>query len=290
MKNLNSILESVIDTTRKHLDPSIFDVQGSEYTMRSDVVTFLKDTINVIDRDIVNVDDNFIKGSILSFQWLDNTDIDVLIEVDPNISEDDRRRVQNEIDDEFSIDIPGTEHPLQIYIQPGKYDINSADGVYNLDNGWVKGPYNIAANISNYMDKFNKAIGSVDLVTGELKRSIIDYNILKKLPHDEVDNLSQKLEQKIAVINETVEAIVFQYKHIRNMRHDAFKEDMTPKDIAKYGTKNSLPENVIFKLMERYYYLKMMRDLKSLVEENDIDTDEEVEKVKDSIEQSQFGE
>jgi len=284
MKNLNNILESVIDTTRRNLDPLIFDKQGSTYVMRSDILTFLQDVVDSIDEEIANINDSFIKGSILSFQWLDNTDIDLLLEVDQDIGEEDRRRIQDQIDEKFSIEIPGTEHPLQVYVQPGKYDMRNADGVYKLDGGgWIKGPYNVAVNIDNYMDKFNKMVGSIDLATGELKRNIIDYDILKKLPQDEIDGLSEKLKQKTAKINSTVEDIVFQYKHIRNMRHDAFREDMTPKDIIEYGTKNSLPENVIFKLMERYYYLKFMRDLKSLVEDNKIDQESEVEEVKDIL-------
>jgi len=287
--NLNNILESVIDSTRKTLDPLVFDKQGGTYAMRPDVLTFLQDVVDRISKRIVNVNDVFVKGSILSFQWLDNTDIDLLLEVD-QISEEDRRRVQDEIDENFSIDVPGTEHPLQIYVNPGKYDVNNADGIYKLDHvGWVKGPYNIRVDIDNYIDKFNKMVGSIDLASGELKRNIIDYNILKNLPRDEIEGLNEKIKQKLAEINKSVEDMVFQYKHIRNMRHNAFREDMTPKEIAEYGTKNALPENVIFKLMERYYYLKFLRDLKSLIDESDIDTDEEVEQVKKSIGQSQFG-
>lgn len=289
-QNLDNIIESTIDMTRKVLDPFIFNKQNDKYVIKPDIISFLQDVVDTISRDIVDVNDCFIKGSILSFQWLDNTDIDLLLEVDQNINENDRRRIQDEIDEKFSINIPGTEHPLQIYVNPGKYDMNNADGAYALDQrGWIKGPYNIAANIDNYMNKFDKMVGSVDLATGELKRKIIDYNILKKLPKEEIDGLSGKLEQKIKEINDAVEDIVFQYKHIRDMRHNAFREDMSPQEISEYGSKNLLPENVIFKLMERYYYLKMMREMKSLIDEDDIDSDKDVEQVKQSIEQSQFG-
>jgi hypothetical protein len=287
-QNLNNILESVIDTTRKTLDPLVFDKQGDQYVMRPNVVSFVQDIVDQINNEIVDVNNSFIKGSILSFQWLDNTDVDLLLEVSP-MGEDDRRRIQDEIDSKFMINIPGTEHPLQIYVNPGKYDINNADGVYKLDDGWVKGPYNIAVNIENYMNKFNKMVNSIDLSTGELKRNIIDYNILKNLPQEEIKGLSGQIKQKLSEIDKTVEDMVFQYKHIRNMRHDAFSEDMTPQQIAEYGTKNALPENVVFKLMERYYYLAMMRKLKALIDNNDIDTDEEVEQVQKSIEQFQFG-
>ena len=290
MREKINISESIIDATRKTLDPAMFDKHGDRYIMRPDITTFLQDVVDRISNEIVDVHDSFIKGSILSFQWLDNTDVDLLLEVDARISEEDRRKIQDKIDEEFSIDIPGTEHPLQIYVNPGKYDQANADGIYRLDHvGWVKGPYNIRVNIDDYMNKFNKMVGSIDLATGELKRDIIDYNILKDLPEDEIDGLTERMQQKLQEINKNVEDLVFQYKHIRDMRHSAFREDMTPQQIAEYGTKNALPENVIFKLMERYYYLKFLRELKSLTEDDVIDSDEEVEEVRNSLERSQFG-
>lgn len=280
-QNLNNIIESVIDTTRKTLDPLVFDKQGDKYVMRPDMVSFLQDVVKEIDEEVVSVNDFFVKGSILSFQWLDYTDIDLLLEIDP-VNEADRRRIQDEIDERFNINVPGTEHPLQIYVNPGKYDFKNADGIYYLDRGWARGPYNIAVNIDNYMNKFNKMVGSVDLATGELKRNIIDYNILKKLPKDEIAGLEGKIEQKLAEINDDVETLVFQYKHIRDMRHNAFREDMTPKEIAEYGTKNALPENVVFKLMEKYQYTAIMRKLKSLIADDEIE-DCEIEEIEDIL-------
>ena len=277
-----TLFESVIDMTRKILDPVIFDKNGDEYTMKPEVVDFIRGVINDIDDKIVTVVDSFIKGSILSFQWNDKTDVDLLIQTNIS-SEDDRRRIQDEVDEQFSIDIPKTKHPLQIYINIGKYDERNADGIYDIDKGWVKGPYNIAVNIDDYMSKFRKTVDSIDISTGELKRDMVDYDMLKELPDGEIDGLKKKTEEKLSEINNDVEDIVFQYKHIRDMRHNAFKEDMTPKDLVKYGTKNSLPENVIFKMLERYYYLKHMYKLKSLIDNNKIDSDDDVDNIENIL-------
>ena len=54
---------------------------------------------------------------------------------------------------------------------------------------------------------------------------------------------------------------------------------MTPEELTKYGTKNVLPENVIFKLLERYYYLRFMRELKILIDDNKIDTEEDMQHI-----------
>jgi len=284
----NGITESVIDATRTHLDPMIFDKVGDKYSMRPDIIGFLENVVSQINNDIVDVNDYFVKGSILSFQWLDNTDIDLLIET--GVSEEDRRRIQDEIDTTFAdVDVPSTNHPLQIYINAGKYKAENADGIYRLDTGWVKGPYNISININDYLSKFNKVVGSIDLSTGELKRDIIDYEILKKLPQEEISGLQDKMNGKLKEINGDVENLVFQYKHIRDMRHNAFREDLLPRDIIKYSSKNLLPDNVTFKLLERYYYLKFLRDLKNVIGDGAIKTDSEVDKIKGVIEKSQFG-
>jgi len=277
------IIESVVDITRKSLDPLMFDFIGGSYVMKPDMVSYFTQIVDEIDSDIVNVNDAYIKGSILSFQWNENTDVDILLEVDPQIAEDDLKRIQNKIDDKFSDNVPTTTHPLQIYVLPGKYDIKNADGIYDLNSGWVKGPYNISVNMDDYFDKFHKMVSSIDISTGELRRKIIDYDMMKKLSEDEIDGLSTKVRQKLDEIDNKVDSIVSSYKHIKDMRKNAFSDEMTPQEIAKYGTKNSLPANVIFKLMERYYYLAAMRDLKSIVDNSKIDTEEEVEEVKKSI-------
>lgn len=283
MKNLNYIIESVVDITRKNLDPLVFDFVVGSYVMKPDIVSYLKQVIDEINFNIVNINNAFVKGSILSFQWNENSDIDLLLEIDQNIREEDLNKIQNKIDERYSDNVPTTTHPLQIYVLPGKYDTRKADGIYDLDSGWVKGPYNISVNIDNYYDKFHKMVSSIDISTGELKRKIIDYNMLNKLNEEEIGGLSNKINKKLEEINSKVEDIVSQYKHIKNMRKNAFSDEMTPQEISEYGSKNSLPSNVIFKLMERYYYLSMMRELKSIIEKSKIDTEEEVEEVKDSI-------
>lgn len=269
----NDIIESVIDWTRPHLDVKIFDKNGDEYIMNDRVVSFIEKVTNEINDKIINVYDYLVKGSILSFQWLDNSDFDLLIEIDDKIDDDEWRRLQDKIDDVYNgMLIPGTEHPLQIYLHRGKYNYDNADGIYK-NNEWVKGPYNISVNVDNYMSKFNKIVSAIDINTGELKRDIIDYNIISKLPKEETQAIKQELENKIIEINKDVNKIISQYNHIRDMRHKAFASNMNPAEIITYGSKNKLPHNVIFKLLERYHYLKIMNDLKKISADG-ISTDE----------------
>lgn len=278
------LFEAVIDQTRPTLDLAVFDKHGSKYEMKPSIKEWIKDIVGEIESEIVKINDYFIKGSILSFQWLDHTDVDLLLEA-PKMSEEDRDRLQDEIDDKYeALSIPGTEHPLQIYLNAGPYDHDNADGLYYLDDrGWEKGPYNLRIDVKDYMNKFGKIVSSIDMTTGELKRDIIDYELIKKLPSDEVNHLASELQSKLDEINDNIENIVFQFKHLRDMRHTAFSDDMSPNDIIKYGSKNKLPENVIWKLLERYHYVKVMRDIKELAGDDQEIEDHEIDDVKSRL-------
>ena len=46
-----------------------------------------------------------------------------------------------------------------------------------------------------YMKDFQKKVDEIDLIKGELKRDIIDYNELKGLSTDDVLNLQDKINR-----------------------------------------------------------------------------------------------
>ena len=50
---------------------------------------------------------------------------------------------------------------------------------------------------------------------------------------------------------------------------------MTPDEIRSYGIKNRLPKNVIYKMLEKYHYLKFYKKCKKILEDG-IVTDKEV--------------
>jgi hypothetical protein len=50
---------------------------------------------------------------------------------------------------------------------------------------------------------------------------------------------------------------------------------MSPDEIRQYGVKNRLPKNVIYKMLEKYHYLKFYKKCKKILEDG-IVTDKEV--------------
>ena len=59
-------------------------------------------------------------------------------------------------------------------------------------------------------------------------------------------------------------------------RRAAFDKDMSPDEIRTYGVKNRLPKNVIYKMLEKYHYLKFYKKCKKILEDG-IVTDKEVQ-------------
>ena len=54
-------------------------------------------------------------------------------------------------------------------------------------------------------------------------------------------------------------------KDVKYDRLDSFNSKMTPREIKKYSVKNNLPKNVIYKMMEKYYYFEFMKTLSGII-------------------------
>ena len=53
----------------------------------------------------------------------------------------------------------------------------------------------------------------------------------------------------------------------------------TPEEIKAFGRKNALPKNVIYKMLEKYHYLRLYHQLKDILEDGEV-TDSEIQSIK----------
>lgn len=284
-RNLDFILfESPIDPTRKDLCPLIFDKNDE---INPEIVEWVKGIADIIDEEVTPIIGKIlIKGSILSYQWMETSDFDILIEISNDITDEQYEVLKEEVDSRFNdkaMKVPNTKHPVQVFLHRGEYNTDNADGIYDVYKGWVKGPYNIEADFDEYMDKFRETVSSLDLETGELKRNVLDYKLLKSLPHNEIRGIKDRIRKEINEIEDNITNLVSQRSEIKNKRHESFDRDMTPEEIKKYGSKNLLPDNIIQKLLERYHYMDYIKELDKLMEngldEDEIDELEEIFKI-----------
>ena len=48
-------------------------------------------------------------------------------------------------------------------------------------------------------------------------------------------------------------------------RKSGFEGEMTPENIKKYGVRNRLPNNVVYKMLEKCYYFEFINKLKEII-------------------------
>ena len=97
----------------------------------------------------------------------------------------------------------------------------------------------------------------------------------------EIDALADSIVAKLGEIDNEVGHLIDLGRSIKQARQDSFSADLTPDEVAQYGSRNNLPANVIQKLLERYNYMALysaMRDIRGRFgDEDQIDTPEEIE-------------
>ena len=141
-----------------------------------------------------------------------------------------------------------------------------ADNVYDIVNGkFLKKSPEQEFNVNDYIKDFTKRVEEIDILKGELDRDLVDYKELKELDKDDIDNLNGQVSKKIAEIEKDMKVLISVGDGVWNERQGEFKKEMSPKEIQKYGTHNKLPKNVIYKMLEKYYYIKLMHDLEDIL-------------------------
>jgi hypothetical protein len=217
-------------------------------------------------------------------------DINVLFDVPVEKQEDERVRLSKKYLSASNPDniqgqlIPGTQHPINYYFITDKktYDDQEekADAVFDIENNvFVKRPEEFVFDPSLYVQEFERKVQELDVVKGELKRDIIDYDELTELSPNDVLDLQDKIKDKLEEIEDSIEQIVKIGDTVDAERRAAFDTDMSPDEIRQYGVKNRLPKNVIYKMLEKYHYLKFYKKCKKILEDG-IVTDKEVDSLK----------
>jgi len=262
-----SLLESVVDQTLKTYSPYVFDnPEDTAPTIKEYLKNKIEQDIDKV-RSVVPIVDYFIKGSILSKQYTKDSDIDIFIRVKSTKSEKDLRDILYstwlEIDDKY---LKGIPHPLQYYITNKGYNIKNAEGIYNLkDDEWIKRTPSKNINIDDYSKDFEKYVQQFSDFTEEIRRDMVDIEILKDIPQNQLDGLSKKIQRKLNKLEKSLLSLIDVYGELSVFRNDAFAEDMTPSELKKYGIKTRLPGNVVFKLIERYHYIDLAKKIKKIL-------------------------
>jgi predicted nucleotidyltransferase len=313
IERLLHLNDSMVDFPRPDLDLSVWNKTDSPisdgvpgaYTLKPDVKKKILDTLNkypdtkLIDGAAHDKDGNeeiHIIGSICTNQYVDDSDIDVHIVVSQESKsfndEDFQDAVNGWFKEEPNKQFVG-KHPIEVYLQFNPNQELLADGVYHLmTGGWIKGPkvvpngYNPYEDFSHVFDDVRSTVQGVDLMLGELKRDVIDYETIKtaitRLPKKGRGDLKAALEAKLEEIEQDIQCLYKKRKGLAKSRELA-SQPKTPEEALKSAklTKEWRDKNAAFKFVARYQYMRVIKELESLLDDEDGElTGSDVKKVK----------
>ena len=289
---IKTFKESIIDIPRISYAPKVFDNANTKNPkIKPSVIKMIEAQLVEFEKEYPVLKYTLI-GSILTKRYRDDADLDinVLFDVPEDKREDERLRLSKKFLSVANTDniqgklIPGSKHPINYYIITDKEtyeDQNKkADAVFDIKrNIFVKRPEDFTFDMDLYINDFNKKVQEIDVVKGELKRDIIDYDELKELKPDDILNLQYKINEKLEEIEDSISDIIKIGDDVALDRRAAFDSDMSPDEIRKYGIKNRLPKNVVYKMLEKYHYLKFYKKCKNILDDGEV-TDAEIDSLK----------
>ena len=300
MKTFRQLKESIIDIPRSTYAPGVFDnADTKDPKIKSSVKSMIDKQVKEFEKEYPVIEIGLI-GSILTKRYRNDADLDinVLFDVPKEKQEDERLRLSKQFLSSKNPEniqgklISGTKHPVNYYIITDKetYDDQNkkADAVFDIKNNkFVKRPEDFTFDVNLYMKDFDKKVQEIDVIKGELKRDIIDYDELSELKPGDIKNLEKRIKSKLEEIEKDIQDIVDIGDTVDVERRAAFDTDMTPDEIRQYGIKNRLPKAVIYKMLEKYHYITFFKYLKNILADGEV-SDDEIDSLKGGyVEQAQ---
>ena len=272
--------ESIIDIPRRTYAPKVFDdADTKDPKIRASVKAQIDRQLKEFESEYPILKTSLI-GSILTKRYRKDADLDinVLFDVPEDKREVERERLSKKYLSAKNPDniqgklIPGSDHPINYYFITDKqtYDDQNkkADAVYDIEtNKFIKRPDDFVFDKNLYIKDFDKKVQELDVIKGELKRDIIDYRELEELEPNDVLDLQDKVKDKLEEIEDSIEQIIKVGDGVDADRRAAFDSDMSPDEIQKFGIKNRLPKNVIYKMLEKYHYIKFYKYCKKILDD-----------------------
>ena len=191
MKTFRNFKESIIDIPRSTYAPLVFDdIDTNNPKIKKSVMEMIEKQVAEFEKEYPVLKITLI-GSILTKRYRNDADLDinVLFDVPEEKREEERLRLSKQYLSAKNPDsiqgklIPGSQHPVNYYFITDEetYDDQNkkADAVFDIrGNKFVKRPDEFEFNVNLYIKDFQKKVDEIDILKGELKRDIIDYDEL----------------------------------------------------------------------------------------------------------------
>ena len=276
--------ESIVDFSRPHYDENVFvNPKDKKPFIRPDILMQIRSLMQGFSI-LGEIQGVYICGSILTKRYTDSSDIDVTLVFNRDkFGEMEQRQINDLVTALNGQNAYGTSHPINFYVTtPTESPMSQKDNVYDVMlNKWVKQTEELDLDIGDFLDDFEKRVAGFDLAVGSIRRSLIDLRRLKRFGKSQIRNGATICRARLRNIKNAISNMKDMAAKIKEQRNDAFAKPMTPAELRKIKAKNALPENVIYKLFEYYWYWELINDLKKILESNDVK--EIVNKTEDAL-------
>ena len=270
-----SLSESVLDPIRKTRCPDLFeDPEAESPKLKPDVLQLIKNTADKFIKDIdipeAKIEQLFIVGSSLGFQYRDDSDIDVDLRI--NIPKE-------QMWGKFSlipkgIVLPNTEHPVNIFLLTSdspEYNFDKdAENAYDvLTNTWIKQstlenssqiPYAYLSGISEFlMDGMTLQLQRAERDIRELRKYIsIDPNVVSITEKEKDEAISNKISDLLI----DKDALNLAHRIMFRLDSDGFNDDPISISIDyTYESRHFSMNNLIYKYIDSFKYYDKINDM-----------------------------
>lgn len=261
--------ENVLDPINKTLNKDLF-IDGKE-VVKEKVKNFIIDNFlrwfEKMGFKKERVNDFYLIGSSIGYQYTDTSDIDVTVDTD--LTEAEIEKVKTILpNNNFLLN---TKHPVNYYLKTLKETEKDADVIYNLKNDkWLKKSKKETVEVSaSYMLEITKFFMSgIQDRLAELERDKIELEIYKNYSPEKIE-ISQKeidtlISNKETEIKSDLDALYIAYHIIKGFRKEAFKDGEPFEVLIDINMKNPnySVNNLVYKTLERYGYLEKLEKAK----------------------------
>ncbi|HRZ18435.1 MAG TPA: hypothetical protein P5136_00020 [Methanofastidiosum sp.] len=287
---------SILDYQRKILDPTVWE----NFKIKPEVKRYIYKSFNAffISQNLKGhkefVSHMYVGSSLATYFYKEDSDLDVKVVIDPKIFREYNPQYEDSTDDDLCDELiesargshfltsflPGTFHPLDAYFfteeEADETKLIKYDSLYNLiTDTWVKPPKKLEGELStSYVLNYAKDIAQryIDKITSDIeltKRDSIDFLVLrdfmKTLDKDDIRTISVDFETALEKINKDLEMLVKDREIVKQLRKQEFSKKVLRDDLEKLmGSINYSDGNLIYKILQRYGYLRILFELASL--------------------------
>jgi len=274
-RELNEWLgESVLDPIREKLDLDVWtkDEEHMQPKHRKFILDNLEKWLKKMEVDKEPTKISVI-GSITTFQYSENADIDVNVVID--LTDEEFKELKKFLPN--GKNLPGTKHPINYYVdKKAEANLKDRPSIYDLKNDkWEKKPEtkDIKIPYAYVMEIAKFFMAGVDNRISEYERDKHELELYKSYLEDasvkiDSDELQAAISIKESEILADLDALYIALKLVKGFRGKAYEKDYEPDFLISVEIQDAdfSVNNLVYKTIERFGYLDKLQKYKKIRE------------------------